>query len=414
MIPKGKWMKILLVTPDLARPGGVANYYRVLRRHLDSQVEYFAVGTRNGSETRLARYLRPVQDCRAFYRKVRSGDYDIVHLNPSLYPIPMLRDGLLLLIAKACSRKVLVFFRGWDPGCERWIDSWFRGLFRWTYFRADAFIVLGAQFARWLERLGCRQPIHVETTVVDDEVFTARARGSRPVPAAGTDTHFRILFLARLEKTKGIYEALEALQLLRARVPHVTLTVAGSGRELPAVRRYLKARQLPGVQCVGFVEGRAKTRVFTEADVYFLPTRHGEGMPNAVLEAMAYGLPIVVSPIGGLRDFFQHGKMGYAVDSRRPEDFAEALAALAENAALRARMGQYNRAYARAHFTASRVARRLTGIYDRLAAGGRQQPGEQTRRPMPSTACLGAAGHTLRGGWNDVRQGEENEVSTIR
>ena len=89
-------------------------------------------------------------------------------------------------------------------------------------------------------------------------------------------------------------------------------------------------------------------------------------MPNSVLEAMAFGLPIVTRPVGGIRDFFEDGRMGYATDSLDSGDYTELLCRLVGNPDLRKRMGQYNRQFARQRFAASVVAERLVAIYARI------------------------------------------------
>jgi glycosyltransferase involved in cell wall biosynthesis len=92
-------------------------------------------------------------------------------------------------------------------------------------------------------------------------------------------------------------------------------------------------------------------------------------MPNAVLEAMAFGLPVVTRAVGGIRDFFEDGRMGFVTESRDPAVFAGFLARLVADPALRASMGRYNREYARGRFAASVVAARLLEIYAQV---GRQ------------------------------------------
>ena len=86
-------------------------------------------------------------------------------------------------------------------------------------------------------------------------------------------------------------------------------------------------------------------------------------MPTSVLEAMAYGLPVVTRPVGGLKDFFEDGKMGYITESLAPSVFAEAVEKLIREPETCRRMGRYNREFAHEHFAASRVAERIKRIY---------------------------------------------------
>jgi glycosyltransferase involved in cell wall biosynthesis len=170
------------------------------------------------------------------------------------------------------------------------------------------------------------------------------------------------LYLARLDTGKGLPEAIEAFAGLQQRYPSVSLTVAGDGPERAAAELDVSRRGLREVRFLGHVSGTAKARAFQQADIYLF-TSLAEGMPNSVLEAMAFGLPIVTRPVGGIRDFFEDGRMGYATDSSDPGDYTELLGRLVSNPELCATMGQYNRAFARQRFAASVVAARLLTIY---------------------------------------------------
>jgi glycosyltransferase involved in cell wall biosynthesis len=278
----------------------------------------------------------------------------------------VIRDGLLLLIAKLYWAKVLVFFRGWDVRCERAIRRRFSRLFRCIYSRADAFIVLASRFRLVLEDLGCAGRVYVETTIVPDDVFARGVRKRRERVSAGGALN--ILFLSRVEKLKGVYIAIEAFRILKHKHPSATLTIAGDGSDLEEVREFVASQQIPGVKFPGWLGREAKREAFSNAHLYLFPTLWGEGMPNSVLEAMAYGLPVVTRPVGGLRDFFQDGRMGFVIESDDPKDFGEALDALAEDATLRDRIGIYNREYALHNFKASHVARRLERIYASMVA----------------------------------------------
>jgi len=358
-------MSVLVTTPDPEETGGVAAYYAVLREHLGADVDFCVVGTRAGRETALRKGIRLLRDYGRFYRAARSKRYDLIHLNPSLGPKALLRDGLSLLLAKSLGRRVLVFLRGWDPACEAALRRRFLPLFRWVYFRADAFVVLASQFRSTLQEFGCRKPIYLETTVVPDEVFSSPA--GRPAPSMPRD-RLNLLFLSRVEKAKGIYEAVEAWRILKKKYPALAMTVAGDGSEREAVQQYVRSQNLKGIVFPGWVRAQAKRETFAGADFYLFPSYH-EGMPNSVLEAMACGLPVVTRAVGGLRDFFEDGKMGFLTESRDPEVLASLVERLILDPGLRRAMAEYNRAFAQQNFTASAVARRLMEMHRRTIAG---------------------------------------------
>lgn len=355
-------MKVLIAVPRLTNPGGVASYYRTLREHLDPEKVYFEVGQAPGERSLWHKACRLLGDYWRFHRLLSEGEFGLVHINPSLDSQAIVRDALLLLIAKAHGRPVLVFYHGWRTPVERAIRRHFAFLFRRIFGMADGSILLAEDFRRSLLDLGIEGPFFLQTPPVDDAVFSAGI--DRRVR---TDDPCRILFLCRLERGKGLPEALAAYAILQARYPSVRLSIAGDGPERAGAEREVAKRGLATVRFLGHVTGAEKIKAFTDGGIYLF-TSLSEGMPTSVLEAMAFGLPVVTRPVGGIRDFFEDGRMGFAVDSDDPADFADALARLVDDSGLRQRMGEYNRGYAREHFRASQVSARLLAIYEQIGS----------------------------------------------
>jgi glycosyltransferase involved in cell wall biosynthesis len=356
-------MKTLVTTPNLQGEGGVSNYYAALRKYFPPSVEYFTVARRGGHEGLMASLDHLIRDSRMLRRRLRAHDYHVVHLNPSLGRNSILREGIFLNLAKRQGQKVVVFFRGWDRDFEESLRHWKLSLFKKVYFRADAMVVLGQEFEVKLRAWGYQGPIYLETTAVDDELFES----FRCCDGVMTNNRINVLFMARVVRSKGIYEALEAYDQVRNAHGTLRFTVAGDGEDLDAVKRYIDSKSIEGVSFVGYVRGNEKVCVLQEHDIFLFPTYHGEGMPNSVLEAMAAGMPVVTRRVGGLKDFFEHGKMGFATEETSPGVFAEYLETLICNPELRRSMGQFNHAYARDRFAASSVAGRLESIYHTVA-----------------------------------------------
>ena len=355
-------MRVLVTCPMLEIPGGVANYYRVLRRHFTSDVKYFIVGARLNEVGLLNKVIRFCSDCFLFARMLNRSNYDLVHLNPSLVPYSLIRDGLFLVIAKVFRKKVIVFMRGWDQKWERNIRRFFPWLFRAVYFRSDAFIVLSTEFKDRLQEMGYSGPIFVETTVVEDDIFSSVEAVPGMLEVKITDNKINILYLAHIERAKGIYEAVDAYRILKGLYPHVMLTIAGNGIEAVTVKSYVEEKGIPDVMFLGYVTGEAKRNAFKKGDIYLFPS-YSEGMPNSVLEAMAYGLPIVTTAVGGLRDFFKNSEMGFITESTDAQTFVELIETLINNPEACSRIGRHNKLYAKEHFAASKVIKRLLKIY---------------------------------------------------
>ena len=137
--------------------------------------------------------------------------YELIHLNPSFEYGSLIREAILLRIAKGWGIKTVMFFRGFDMGHARTVDKYFRTLFISCYRRADCFIVLGSEFRDQLIEWGFTQPIYLETTLVDDKLvagFNIAVRFDRIERSRNS----KLLFLSRIVKEKGIMETLQAFK----------------------------------------------------------------------------------------------------------------------------------------------------------------------------------------------------------
>lgn len=356
---------VLVTVPSASQPGGVSQLFQILRGHLSDQVDYFEIGARSEITDFTSVLSRLVKDYGRFVRILLAGQHDVVHINPSLLPKAIARDGIFLLLSKLLGKRVLVFFHGWDAGFEQTLRKYFGRIFKWTYFKADAVLVLASEFSSRLIAMGYTGPVHINSTAIDDEMLLGTVPESYALKYSREGEGFRILFLSRIVKKKGVFEAVNAYWDLRSRHPTATLTIAGEGPDLENVKTYVRDRSIPDVFFAGFVTGRLKADAFREADVYLFPT-YSEGMPLSVLEAMAYGLPVVTRPVGALRDFFEDKKMGFIIESLAPRDIADALEHLLSNRDLCLSVAKYNHDYAKKHFSAKGVAQKLLRHYEEV------------------------------------------------
>lgn len=360
----------MVLTPRLTEAGGVANYYRVLRGYLPGNLEYFYVG-RDGSDGRVASAVRLLRDYANFVGAVmRRPVTRVIHLNPSLRPKAVVRDGLFAVLAACLGRRTIVFFRGWDREVERSIsDSWLRrALFRFAFGSSTRIVVLSESFAAALKSWGIQAPVSVELTVVDDSIL------QQDLPPMA-DRRLKLLFMARLERTKGTVELVEAFRELRQRWPELQLTIAGDGPEFGPLRELIMAEGIEGIHLPGHVSGNAKAACYVSHGIFVLPS-YGEGMPNAMLEAMGYGMGVVVTAVGGIPEMFKDGRMGFLLPGPDPQQIVEAVERLLSDPERLAEMGSYNREYIRERCVASAAADRLAAMYAEAAA----VPGTSSRR----------------------------------
>ena len=349
-----KRKRILVVVPSFSLVGGVANHYMGLEPYWTEDVRYCVYGKRE----RMPAVLCMIPDLLVFMYKLAVMRPDIVVVNPSLRPYQLVRDAVYLLIAKLFRKSVVTFFHGWDLSLAARIEKR-PALFRWVYGRSSLIYVLCSDFAASLERMGIVGRVKLNTTKVADHLVEGFDMAARNRPA----TH--LLYLARIDKYKGIYVAIDAFELLQKEFPELKFTIVGNGVDEQRARKYVAQKNLTNVNFTGGLHGKDLAAQFAQGDIYVLPS-YFEGMATSVLEAMAFGLPVVTAPVGGVKDFFEGGKMGFLIDSYAAKDYADCIGRLVKDDALRQTMSQTNYQYAHEHFMASAIARRMEHDFSEL------------------------------------------------
>ena len=346
-------MKLLINTPDIKMLGGVANHYKGLLPHWKCIVHYNHIGSRQ----KLSGFIAFPFDILKFIFKLTIGRYDIIILNPSLTTQSVIRDGIFLLIASLYSTKKIVFFHGWESATANRISKNPK-VFATIYSKADCFMVLATSFKTQLHEWGIRKPVFLTSTKFDDRLIEGRDIRAREHAES-------LLFLARIEKEKGIFTALAAMKILQSDFPNLRLKVVGDGGALQEAKRFTIESKIDNVEFFGMLTGDKISDVFMQSDIYLLPT-WSEGMPTSILEAMAFGLPVITRPVGGICDFFINEKMGELVESKNPVDFALAIRKILENNSVLRNTSEFNIKFSRDNFAASKVARDLESKFNSI------------------------------------------------
>jgi glycosyltransferase involved in cell wall biosynthesis len=351
------------------RVGGIVYVSRQLLAHLDTErfdVCYFANGAGHGNAlggaVRITTF--PIDLVRA-WRQQTDFRPDVIHINTSLEWRSLLRDSCFLLLLRARCEHIVLFIHGWRWELGRRLQSrhhplrWFCGL---IFRLARRVVLLSSSFADVLQDVGiARDRIYVVSNPVDCSAFPRPAAATRP----NDGNKWRLLFMARFVEEKGIYELIDAMpRLLDACERPVELILAGDGPERDGAER--RCRDLGIDQAVvfpGYVTATEKQHLFESAHIFVFPTRSGEGLPIVLLEAMAAGLPLVVTRAGGIGDFVRDKEHGVMLSGTSATDIASAVLALLGDSRRLAEIGRGNREYARDNFDSLRIARRLEAIY---------------------------------------------------
>jgi len=199
------------------------------------------------------------------------------------------------------------------------------------------------------KELALKQPIKVIYNGIDEAAF-------KPVKKVGNRKRIRVLFSGNLTKRKGVQWIVPILNKLNSNIEIVyTAGLRGKG-DLGCDSRLVN---------VGRVEYSDMPQLYRSADMLLSPTVR-EGLPLAVMEAMACGLSVVATNCSSLPELIDEGKGGFLCGLGDVDDFAAKINLLAENKALCQEMGAYNRAKVEEMFTLNRMVSEYKELFERV------------------------------------------------
>ena len=358
----------LILIPGQEARGGVTTYFNSLRKHFTNEVSFLERGCRSFPYRKglMQDLLRLVKDYANFVKTVRRNkEIALIHINTSFDKRGFYRDAIYVLLATLLRKKKIVFYHGWD---EVFAAKKLRGfsICKKLLFLADASIVLSERFRNDLIKGGYTKKVYAETTTVDVDLLSGMSEEHIQNRITSETDKINILFLARIEREKGIYITLEAFKKVQQQIPQAHLTIVGDGQELEKIKSVIKNEQISNVSVEGFIRGNDRAKYFRSSSLYILPTTYKEGMPTSILEAFAFGIPVITRPVAGIMDVMQHEENGYLVESTNPEDYASTIKALLTDTQKRKAISIYNYQHAEKFYSSS-VCNRITDIYNNHA-----------------------------------------------
>jgi glycosyltransferase involved in cell wall biosynthesis len=286
----------------------------------------------------------------------------VVHINSALDHKAFWRDCVYLLICKLFARKVVFQLHGGSLEllCA---NNLVRRIVRGAFALPDAVVLLASvELQQFAEQIGMRDRLSVVPNAVDLSEYGPGVR-----PHSGEARHLG--FLARLVRSKGVFEVIGAVEILRGEPAFggMELRIAGSGPEFAELQRYISEHGLEStVKLIGPVYGREKVDFLRQIDVLLLPTYH-EGLPYTILESLAAGAPVVATRVGGIPDVVVDGVHGILIDSHEATDVAQALRKLAASPDKMRKMSQDCRAYAAQRLGLDRLAEQFGELYEQIS-----------------------------------------------
>ncbi len=200
--------------------------------------------------------------------------------------------------------------------------KWFRREWLNIFRQANAIQAISNYLADWARNLGAKAPVVVIPNGVEIERFLNIEQIDKQ-----EQKNKIIISTSRLVKKNGLSDLIKATAYLPA---NIKLRLVGIGPEESNLRKLVADLKLDGrVEFVGMVPPEEISEQLAVADVFCRPSL-SEGLGNSFLEAMAAGLPVVATPVGGIPDFLIDGKTGWFARPNDPKDLAGKIAEILE------------------------------------------------------------------------------------
>jgi glycosyltransferase involved in cell wall biosynthesis len=295
-----------------------------------------------------------------FARKLlKEKKYDVVQ---AFFTVPC---GLVAWkLHREFSVPYVVSLRGSDvPGYSdrfSFLYSFIRPIVRAIWRRASAVISNSQGLKDLALRTNSHQAIEIIQNGVDIEHFIPRAKEF----SKNANTIHLTLGASRVTDRKGINYLIEAIHLLKNEYDF-SLKVIGDGNAKTQLEQMVSEYGLKKqITFSGRIPREETLGYYQEADIFVLPSLN-EGMSNAMLEALACGLPIITTKTGGAEELMQEGVNGLLVKQRDAKDLARALRVLAQDEPLRLRMGSASRALAES-MSWQNIAKQYVEMYKKI------------------------------------------------
>jgi glycosyltransferase involved in cell wall biosynthesis len=351
-------MKILITAPSLdenENVSGISSIVRQIVRRSDSEFFHFHAGRRDGEKSGLKWAWRQFRLTPDFKSAIKRFDPDVVHINTSLVKRAIARDVLLAGAARKMGKPVLLHVHG-GPFAAGEFEWWHLG--KSLLNQANQIIVLSE-----LEKEAILERVpDLDIEVLPNAVPVDEIPNVEKPPGVRS-----ILYFGRLDTNKGLHTIVEACRALNDEGLEFDFNCYGAGPDakefIDNMLDALDARFYYG----GVVTGDEKWRVLAENDIFLLPSRY-EGLPMALLEAMAAGCVPVVSDVGSVSTVVEDGVNGYLVEPGNAGQVADRLSTLLTGDI--GEMSGASRISVKKDFDIRSYVRKLDAIYRELAANG--------------------------------------------
>lgn len=341
-------IKILVTGPNLKLFGGVSFLLKALEKKRIFDIEdYFSYGNTT--------LFGNIVDLKNYFKRIKP--YDVIHLNPSFEYKSIFRDLIYAQIAIFSKKKVIVSWMGWNENVENFFlqKSILKYILVNILNQVSVNIVSNELFKKKLKKLGVKKDAVVIFPSYDFELEKIEFESKFLMPK------IKLLFIARIENSKGIDKLINIFEILHVRYPEqYEFTIGGDGPELDRIKLLSQSKKIP-INYTGYIKGKEKIKLLKEHHIFLFPSNHAEGIPLILAEAMKAGLFLIVSNTGGIASVISDNN-GIVLDKKAiVDEYVEKLLSIDKNEFHS--KSTYNIAFANNNFSPDSIAKQYRNVY---------------------------------------------------
>ncbi len=279
--------------------------------------------------------------------------YDIIHIHLSEYKSAK-RKSFFFKIAKLYRRKTIIHFHAFSP--KTTINGPHKNLYHYLFSKSDKVIVLSNSWKIWIEEsLNLSKNIAV--------IYNPCPRISNNISVEQEDI---ILYAGTINERKGFKDLIQAFAPISKQFSNWKVVFIGNGDIKEGQKLAKKLTIENQVQFMGWVSGDLKDDIFKKSKIFCLPS-YAEGFPMAVLDAWAYGLPVITTPVGGLPDVLINERNALIFKPGDINTLTTQITQMIVNDELRKNIASKSKYLANNTFNISTITSQLSNLYDALS-----------------------------------------------
>lgn len=277
---------------------------------------------------------------------------NLVHIHFS-EPRSAFRKNIFLSIVKIFNIKTILHFHAFSPDTTLFGKK--KLLYSSMFNKADVIIALSGYWKEQISRV-----------IKDSDKIKVIYN---PCPEIQQNCEVQkdkvILYAGTLNQRKGYGDLIKAFSLISKKNQDWKIIFAGNG-EIEKGKQLANSLNISSqVIFMGWISGNEKEKLFHAASIFCLPS-YAEGFPMAVLDAWAYGLPVITTPVGGLPDILEHGENAMVFKAGDIDSLSKNMEELIKNNSLRNKLSKESLKLSKNQFNIENIARQLDSIYYKL------------------------------------------------